>query len=121
MLVSRAMAEDAAESLALIGLETLDEETVNFAYKTMAKISHPDAGGSAEAFARVERAKHVLLAWLAKKPEAAQASAGEPCPLCGGRGKFHQRSGFKRGMLRQCPSCQGHGEVMDIDRTGDIL
>lgn len=121
MLVSRAMAEDAAFTFGFDLSAPMTEEHINAMYKSLAKKAHPDAGGSAEAFARVDRAKHVLLAWLAKKPEAAQASAGEPCPMCEGRGKVHQRSGFKRGMLRQCPSCQGHGEVMDIDRTGDVL
>lgn len=126
MLVNRAKAEEAAEALGLSVYMTdggLDDVTVKLAYKEKAKVTHPDAGGSPEAFARVDWAKHVLLAWLAKRPSATPAMPvkGENCPACQGLGTVWQLTGFKRGMKRMCGQCSGTGEQSDVDRTGEGL
>lgn len=123
MLVSLTMAEEARKTLCIVEpLEEIDTALVHAAFKAMARRAHPDAeGGSAAAFVSVDRAKHVLLEWVKRRPEPSLDHKPDLCPMCGGLGKVHQQSGFKRGLLRQCPKCHGHGEVMDIDRTGDTL
>lgn len=125
MLVNRAKAEEAAE---ILGLAPLDHHVVNVdrvkaAYKEMAKTAHPDAGGSAEAFARVDWAKHALIAWLGKNParEPEMPVKGDPCPVCTGTGRVKVQNGFKSALTRLCQMCQGTGEVMDIDRKGEGL
>lgn len=91
------------------------EEAVKSAYKSAARKAHPDMEtGSAEKFAAVDRAKHVLLKWLER-----QAADGPPklkaeqCTNCGGKGYVERQGqrGFKVTTLRvQCRRCNGTGE-----------
>lgn len=125
MLVNRAKAEEAAEILGLYPLEhhVVNVERVNAAYKEKVKVAHPDAGGSAEAFARVDWAKHALIAWLGKNParQPEMPVKGDSCPVCAGTGRVKSQNGFKSALTRMCLQCQGTGEVMDIDRAGEGL
>lgn len=100
------------------------EEAVKSAYKAAARKAHPDAGGSVEEFAAVDRAKHVLLKWLERqtREEAPAPSASESCPDCKGKGFVEQRTqqGFKISTLRvQCRKCRGTGELGVEHDKGD--
>lgn len=122
MLVNRKMAEQAAADLGLALHDGMNEETVKYAYKIMAKLTHPDTGGTVIAFAAVDRAKHVLLAWLAKPKPAVEEQLKQPCPTCGGTGYVMQPRGFKPGLRVQCRQCRGSGDMgLDVDRTAEGL
>lgn len=111
-IISRKMAEEACEALGW-GKETLDGEMtaegVNAQYRAAVMEAHPDRGGSQEAFVAVDRAKHVLLAWL-EKSEQAPPAHGEQCPRCEGRGYVDHQRAF-RAMKVTCPRCRGTGEL----------
>lgn len=95
----------------------LDRDDVTDAYKIAVKATHPDRGGSVEAFAAVDRAKHVLLAWLdrAGASEAAvPAHGGGPCPKCHGDGYLRLRKSFRE-LRTMCPTCRGSGEA-DVEQ-----
>jgi DnaJ-class molecular chaperone len=108
--------KQALEAAAVFGFDlasgALDAQQVTAAYKTQAKLVHPDVGGSAEAFAAVDRAKHVLLHWLARQeePQASAAPALRTCPPCGGRGFVISQRAFRQ-MRVQCPTCRGTGDL----------
>lgn len=113
MIVTRAKAEEAA---AIFGFDIssglLDEQQIIAAYRTEARKVHPDAGGTAEAFARVDWAKHVLVAWLQKRdgPKHEELSL-KKCPNCDGRGFIQKHMGFKKGARVQCLRCAGTGDA----------
>lgn len=130
MIVSRKAYEEAVALLLpywpdeLSTAHPLDKERVTIMYRLAARHLHPDRGGSAEAFAAVDRAKHVLLHWLAR----AEAQEDKPhggvskCPRCDGRGYMELRNGFKAPLRKQCPTCNGNGEIFDEkDKDGDRL
>lgn len=116
MIVTRKMAEEACKVLGW-GVETLNAEMtsegVGAQYRQAAKAAHPDAGGSAEAFAAVDRAKHVLLAWLKRQSgPMAELPHGDTqqCYTCEGRGYLVNRRGWKV-LHVQCHGCGGSGEL----------
>lgn len=122
MHVNEKMAREAADLLAFPSLDTVDLEGVKEHYRTAAKGAHPDAGGSAEAFAQVDRAKHILLAWLEKvanAPPPAQLHGKRPCEACDGMGHITLQSGRpgRLGLRRQCQRCHGSGDA-DYDAHG---
>jgi hypothetical protein len=123
VIVTRKMAEQAWELMSSYckapeGPRPADEvwsfpltaEAVAVAFKQAAKVAHPDAGGSMEAFVAVDRAKHVLLAWLAKPQSGPAPAHGEPCPRCTGKGFILSQRAF-RAMRLSCPMCRGTGEL----------
>lgn len=127
MLVTRAMAEDAHillyETYGTFNptrLDSITEESVGFQYRYASKFTHPDRGGTAEAFARVDRAKHVLLAWLAKPKPATVEHRKRPCEACTGSGHVYASSGRpgSKGLRRQCVKCRGSGDL-DLDTRGE--
>lgn len=122
MIVNRAHAEEASKELLVhaLFLQGITAEQVNEAYRSRARETHPDAGGDAADFARVDRAKHILLEWLKRNPEsAAPAALGGQCPRCEGNGYVNIQRGF-RAMRMQCPRCHGTGDAdYTPDRTGD--
>lgn len=131
MIISEKMARTAWDTLcaacadpehAGVELEAVTEGLVNAAYRVAARKTHPDAGGTAEAFAQVDRAKHIVLRWLVRRPTPAEVPHGgvEECPRCGGSGFVMRRHGFRE-MRAQCPSCRGSGEVPERDDSGDRL
>lgn len=121
MIVTEQMAREAAGDLGLTLHDTLDETTVSMAYRALAKTVHPDVGGSAEAFAAVDRAKHVLMEWLKRKATTtiARAHGKRPCTHCEGRGYIVLTSGRpgSMGLRRQCQRCHGSGDA-DYDNHG---
>lgn len=121
MIVSRARAEEAASVFGFdISSGLLDEQQVNAAYRTEARKAHPDMGGSNEAFARVDWAKHVLLAWLAKRDGPAAKAEAVNCTRCDGRGFIQRQRGFGKGARVQCPKCDGTGDAAyERPRGGD--
>jgi hypothetical protein len=120
MLVSRAKAEEAmlemgwgAESLA-----TLTAEGLKAQYRLRATQTHPDAGGSAEAFARVDWAKCALEHWLKQPNTDRPAQFQNDCPNCTGKGYVQRQIGFKLGPRVQCARCSGTGDVDYVADTG---
>lgn len=96
------------------GFEAVTEDDVRDLYRTAAKFTHPDGGGDRETFARVDRAKHLLIEWLSRqKGVPPPPPKAEPCISCGGKGyvERHTQRGFKVTTLRvQCVRCKGTGE-----------
>lgn len=113
MIVTRAKAEEAKGLLEIPNpLEEIDGPLVYFSFKVAARRTHPDVGGNAEAFARVDWAKHVLLKWLEKPANAEQRSdLGAKCPHCEGYGYVRKQIGFKLGARIQCVRCAGTGDA----------
>lgn len=126
MIISRKKAEDAAAVFGFdISSGLLDKQAVEAAYRTEAKRAHPDAGGSLEAFAAVDHAKHVLLHWLAMRDGEPEKPHGgvTKCPRCDGKG-YMELHGARLGsvMRKQCPTCKGNGELYDEkDKDGDRI
>jgi DnaJ-class molecular chaperone len=119
MIISRAKAEEAAGILHVM-LDGLTPELLKGAYRDEAKETHPDAGGSAEAFARVDWAKCALEAWLEKAEQTAPVHKQENCTLCDGKGYVIQRKGLSGGLRRQCGRCRGTGDAnLDIDTANE--
>lgn len=87
------------------------EELVNKAYRQASRMVHPDAGGDAETFARVDRAKHVLLGWLARQPETVDAALGGLCTDCNGTGHVKMQRAWGPALRKQCPRCRGTGDT----------
>lgn len=83
-------------------------------YRAACKHSHPDMGGRLEDFAKVDRAKHVLLAWLERQADAPPPAHGgaSQCPRCNGACHVLLYKGLRQ-MRVQCPTCQGNGEIYD--------
>lgn len=104
------------------GLAQMNAESAKQMYRDAARRAHPDAGGTAEDFAAVDRAKHVLLEWLKKEPVARPIHKPEVCPRCDGRGFIVRQHAWKA-MRMQCPRCRGAGDLdtehggNDYDRT----
>ena len=118
MIVSQKQAEEARKILDMPSAEGLlySEEYVKECYREAAKRAHPDKGGTAEAFAAVDRAKHVLLAWLARPQPAAADHKKRACDYCHGEGFLYMpsRQPGSVGLRRTCPKCRGSGDA-DID------
>lgn len=129
MIVSQRQAEEAWELLARsIGtrdptpLHEVTEAIVSSRYRYCTLFTHPDReGGSLEKFAPVDRAKHVLMAWLARAPETSAAALGSNgCPACDGTGVIKVQRGFTAPLRRQCVKCKGTGDLnYDHDKLGD--
>ena len=114
MIVNTRTAQEAADLLRL-PLSEVTEQTVAAAYKARARQTHPDMGGSLEAFAQVDRAKHLLLEWLRRQsPPAPPAGHKQKCDTCAGKGYLMQMRGI-RSMRVMCPGCRGTGE-MDVEQ-----
>lgn len=122
MIVTRAKAEEAwnlLRSHARVVSEEWDEPSRSFqamdehlfkhAHRTAARLTHPDTGGRAEDFARVDWAKCVLEKWLAKNEDTVPVYAGLPCKVCGGTGKVRLQRGFTS-IPTICGACKGSGD-----------
>lgn len=88
--------------LQILGLdEDATVEEIRTAWKTFAWSNHPDRGGDAQEFTRVNRAYH-----------AAMQRAHQPrrCPECNGSGHTIEMNGFDSIKLI-CQVCGGEGKV----------
>lgn len=100
--------------------EPFTSEDVKLAYRAKVQTAHPDKGGSPEAFALVDRAKHVLLRWLEQGAGQKTATgAGRECTRCQGRGYVESHRGF-RALKMQCPQCRGSGDLDTEHEKGDF-
>lgn len=121
MIVNRGHATDALADLGMAqGPDEYTAADLKAAYRFRAGLTHPDReGGSIEAFAVVDRAKHVLEAWLAKRStEARLGLVAPPCVRCGGTGRIKVHKGFKFYLVK-CVTCNGTGDGgYDHDRAG---
>lgn len=106
--------DDILSAQKLLGLEgyPLQEGSIKDAYRKLAKLHHPDAGGDPAQFAAIDRAKHLLLEQLkrteALKPREVLQKAD--CPNCKGMGRVVIRRGFGR-MTITCGRCKGSGDA----------
>lgn len=118
MIVTRQMAERAAATLGL-ELAVADAAMVQNRYRKRAMVLHPDKGGDAAAFVEADKAKCVLLAWLAR-PRAQEtvdvSISSTTCPMCKGGGKRTLRRGF-RTMTMVCGTCRGLGELVRQEKV----
>lgn len=113
MIVNKKMAEGVLSLLELTTLEGLTKDVVNNAYRVVAKKAHPDAGGSAELFVAVDRAKGLLLEYIKRCDAAPVPDVGlkpTACPTCGGSGRLRVHRGF-HAMNMMCGTCHGTGEA----------
>lgn len=112
MFINAAKATEAA-SILEIKLEDLTEETIKAAYRTKARAAHPDAGGSAEQWARVSWAEAALKRWLTARPMAlGKVEHMRPgnCRACAGTGRV------RSGQLKMfCVLCDGTGNTKARD------
>ena len=69
-------------------------------WRELAGTHHPDRGGEAEAFGRLQKAYREALA-IATTRDAR-------CPACQGTGEFVYRRGFAS-IKGRCPTCRGTG------------
>lgn len=74
-------------------------EQVKAAYIEKAKTTHPDGGGTAEAFQELQRA-HDAAHEIASKPKK--------CEPCEGKGRTVIQKGFNK-MTMLCKACGGRG------------
>lgn len=111
MIINTKMAREAADTLG-VPLDGLTKDIVNAHYKRRARVTHPDAGGSVEAFAAVDRAKHVLHRWLDRQGPPVEPTVGARvvCHTCQGKGFLMRPSAFRQ-MRVACPGCRGSGEL----------
>lgn len=132
MIVNREHAEDAwrllidegrVDRIHYPGFADVTEDDVRDLYRTAAKFVHPDGGGTLEKFAAVDRAKHVLLKWIAKQGDSPPPMNVDKCGNCDGKGHVTIKSqrGFKITELRrQCRKCNGTGEEGVEHDRGDF-
>lgn len=114
--LNAAKAKEACEVLDL-DMEELDANAISEAYRSATKKAHPDAGGSAEAFGRVQWAKSTLEQWL-KARTVARGPSGPvgSCRACAGKGYIQKMNGFNQGPRLWCVMCEGTGNVIKKDR-----
>lgn len=119
-VVTRQMAEKAAE---LMGLALDDPEfcetAVQRQFREKAKAAHPDGGGDAHQFVELDKAKCILVSWLARpvvKVAVDPAIASTRCPVCKGAGRRTIGRGF-RTMTMVCGTCRGLGELVRPDKV----
>lgn len=101
-------------------LGDLTEDAVKEYYREAAKTAHPDKGGSAEQFAEVDRAKHVLLEWLKRQTPTVTPDHGprRKCHMCGGKGFVMSQRGWRQ-LRTSCGACRGTGDLDTEHDYGD--
>jgi DnaJ-class molecular chaperone len=95
------------DALIQLGLPTdATKDEVKQAWRRLAKLHHPDAGGDATTFHQLRLAYETAyrLAPTERDPT--------PCPDCRGRGKVQEPQGF-RTVTRLCKTCRGSGVQKD--------
>ncbi len=83
------------DPFAVLGLEpTATSEEVKQAFRSKARLLHPDLGGDAEQFNQLR----------ASYNEALHIATTRPCPECGGSGRITKTVGWSSIQLT-CPRC----------------
>lgn len=86
----------------ILGLETgASLEDVKYEYKILAKVHHPDIGGDAEKFIKIQRAATRLIK---------QLTIPKICKTCNGSGVALATSGF-HSIPVICQECGGDGKI----------
>ena len=109
-------------SLAELGLEPgVTEADVQARYKELAKKVHPDMGGSAEEFQRLQALRDKALDEVAFGSSLAkarlqldalrEAARGTVCPRCDGSGYSMRRQIGFRELKTICRLCRGRGKL----------
>lgn len=95
------MSQDWQIVLDLQDLILPNRDDIEQAYRRLARLRHPDLGGSADEMAELSRARDEAYAWLA-----------EPriCQGCGGKGYVLAGSGFSP-LRMACGECSGTGKI----------
>lgn len=120
MVVSRQMAEQAAVVLDVdMSAPGFSEEVVQLAYRSRAKRYHPDKpGGDVAKFVEADKAKCILIKWLARPKAPPPPDASIPidkCLQCAGAGRRKVQRGF-RSMTIMCGACRGTGERLPPEK-----
>lgn len=110
LLIAHAdVTEEALHLLEKRDIATLADVEVNAAFRVAATRAHPDKGGDTEGFVALDRAKHVLLNWLARQGDrGAEPPHGKLCGVCAGKGYVESRRAW-RTLKLQCTKCRGTG------------
>lgn len=101
---------EAAKVLGIPRGTTMDEATLDQAYRVKAKETHPDAGGTDEAFHAVLQARSVLLNALKRPQGYTPPPSQAKCPKCKGTGTTESRRAWHTMRVR-CAECKGAGAV----------
>jgi DnaJ-class molecular chaperone len=96
------------EAFVTLGLPTSARmPEIRAAYREQARATHPDLGGSAEAFARIRAAFEQLC-----ESEPARKVKRERCPECRGKRTVIVTEGWQ-GLEIQCATCCGTGQILE--------
>jgi len=109
-------------SLEALGLEPgATEAEVQARYKELAKTAHPDRGGSADEFQKLQDLRDRALREISIGESLAnakiqitalrEAARGTLCPRCDGSGYSMQRKVGFRTMKTVCRLCRGKGKI----------
>lgn len=93
-----------------VSLEGLTSKALGEAYKELVRIHHPDAGGEAEDFIKLQQAKGDLVKWLDGLSQGGSASMSSSSPVsgcerCGGKGYIRVTRGFSSTTIK-CLRCE---------------
>lgn len=89
-----------------LGLErsTATKESVTIKWRELARLHHPDKGGSAEDFDRIKKAYTECLELII------EPITQDECKDCGGTGRVGRGHGWTQ-VTCNCNSCEGSGKV----------
>lgn len=107
-MINRKQAEEAALILNVVNMDDCVPEHVHERYRTEAKLSHPDVGGTDQEFMALATARDTLLEWIPIRVPAAETST--ECPACDGTGGVNVQRGFRQ-MRVMCSACRGTGDA----------
>lgn len=114
MIVTSKMLTESLGTLGMEGLASWGAEELKGFYRDAARTAHPDAGGTDERWAAVDKAHAILKEHLRKQGGDVQPKlVAEKCANCTGSGYVEKKSqrGFNITTLRvQCRKCNGTGE-----------
>lgn len=107
--MTRSMLVRASAETLGVDPDTATREEITTAYRELAKLHHPDAGGDREKFLGLGVAKDALLHHIGRRAAQSTLPDGRaPCARCGGKGTVESRRAW-RTMVVRCPVCKGTG------------
>lgn len=96
------MSQDWQVELGLQDLLLPTRDDIDQAYRRLARLRHPDLGGTEDEMAALSQARQEAYAWLAEP---------RVCQSCGGKGYTLEGGGFSP-MRLTCQTCNGAGKVV---------
>lgn len=96
---------------------SMNDSEIRDLYRKLARVHHPDRGGSADKFAAVSASYRAIATSLDRSKLAALYSLHVPaCNGCGGTGAQRKQRGFTAATLTACPHCHGCGYSLEPAR-----